>query len=188
MSVRYPNSPPYVRYVPPVGESKLKKLFSRQINQLRRSGCPEEICKSFSHFMFPVLHKIQQLGVGVGKVPFLPIIPRPYRSLHDQMNARFPGGYQGVTEIVPTMILDTECTADKLYFLIDVDLGTSLRGEPRQRAEKIIKRAGRFPLTGVEIISLALHTKPRLAYDIWALGSAYRSKKNILLLYWSKYK
>ncbi len=162
---------------------QFERFFLKQINQLARLGCLEEIATILKLQQFPVLAKARETGISEGNIPFIPVIPPAYRSIYDQMNSVFPNGHRGFTELNPTAIVDVEKTPNRPYYIFDVDFGTSLLGRPPRRARQSIKHRGRFPLTAAEIISVALLAKPPPGHFLHAPGSRYGSANKILTLY-----
>jgi hypothetical protein len=78
---------------------------------------------------------------------------------------------------------NTEKTLTKPYYFFEVDLGGSLCGRAPRERRKIIERSGRFPLTGIEVISIALLGKLRPKHFLLASGSQYGSAKKIFILF-----
>jgi hypothetical protein len=151
----------------------LEKLFDSQIQTLKDRGCPEQIVELLAEQKSSVLLKASEMTFEDGHIPFIPVIPRTYRSPYDLMAMVRNGDKQGYTYLNPTAITDEVETPDKPYYIYDVEDGKALLGKSPEDAEKILKKQSRSPLTAAEVMALTTHTDVLKEHYVWATGSRY---------------
>jgi len=149
----------------------LEKLFESQIQTLKDRGCPEQIVELLTEQKSAVLSKASEMTFEDGHIPFIPVIPRTYRSPYDLMAMVRNGDKQGYTYLNPTAIIDEVETPDRPYYIYDVEDGKALLGKSPENAEKILKKQSRSPLTAAEVMALTAHTDVLKEHYVWAPGS-----------------
>ncbi len=161
----------------------LEKLFESQLKTLLDRGCPEAIVEIFKNQRDDVLAKASEMTFAEGHIPFLPVIPRIYRTIYDQMPMVRNGGKIGYTYFDPNEIIDVVEYSNKPYYIFDVENGNVMLGESPEKAEKLIKGEGRRCLTEVEVISLGVHTDVLSHHYVDATGSRSESGDKVPGLY-----
>ncbi len=149
----------------------LEELFDVQIQTLRLIRCPEEIIGTFQYKKSLVLQKTEEMGInGNGNVPFIPVIPRSYRTLYDLMAM-----IDVKAEILdPDDIIYIEKPPNIPYYIFDVDSrGEFTMGKSPEDAEKIIKKQGRLCHVPEEDIALCVHTDVLEHYSLFSVGSRH---------------
>lgn len=150
----------------------LEKLFDAQIATLKDRGTPEQIVEILQNQKGAVLKKASEMAIGDGNIPFLPVIPRSFRSPYDLMAMVKNGGKAGYTYLNPTQISDVVDAPQEPYYIYDVEDGSS-RGKSPENAEKTFKSQKRSPLTAAEVMALTVHTDVLSRHYVWATGSRY---------------
>lgn len=158
-----------------VKRNDLEKLFDSQIATLKDRGTPEQIVEILQNQKGTVLKKASEMTFGDGNIPFLPVIPRTFRSPYDLMAMVRNGGKVGYTYLNPTQISDVVDAPQEPYYIYDVEDGSSTRGKSPENAEKILKQQKRSPLTAAEVMALTTHTDVLSKHYVWATGSRYGS-------------
>lgn len=161
----------------------LEKLFDNQIATLKDRGTPEQIVEILQNQKGVVLKKASEMAIGDGNIPFLPVIPRSFRSPYDLMAMVRNGGKVGYTYLNPTQISDVVDAPQEPYYIYDVEDGNATRGKSPQDAEKIFKSQKRSPLTAAEVMALATHTDVLSKHYVWAAGSRYESAGGVPSVY-----
>jgi hypothetical protein len=151
----------------------LKKLFDDQIQTLKDRGCPEQIVEMLQNQRSLVLQKASEMSFAEGNIPFMPVIPRTYRSPHDLMAMVRNGDTKGYTYLNPTVITDEFKTPEDPYYIYDVEDGQALLGKSPEEAIDIIKKQSRSPLTAAEVMALTTHTDVISRHYVYASGSRY---------------
>ena len=151
----------------------LEKLFYSQIQTLEDRGCPEQIVELLTVQKNLVLSKASEMAFENGHIPFIPVIPRIYRSPYDLMAMVRNGDKQGYTYLNPTAITDEVETPNKPYYIYDVEDGKALLRKSPEDAEKILKKQSRSPLTAAEVMALCTHTDVLKKHYVLATGSRY---------------
>lgn len=152
-----------------------EKLFDAQLQTLQNRGCSEAILEKLKSLKGKVLKKVSETNIGEGNVPFLPVIPRTYRSIYDQMSAVCHKGKKGYTYLDPNAITDQEKASEHPYYILDVEDGEGTLNKTPEQAEKIHKKQSRHSLNTSEDVSLCTHTAVLSKYNVWATGSRVRS-------------
>jgi len=158
--------------------SDLEKLFDTQIATLKDRGVPEQIVEILQNQKGAVVKKASEMTIGGGNIPFLPVIPRSFRSPYDLMAMVRNGSKVGYTNLNPTQISDV-VDAPQPYYIYDVEDGNSTRGKSPEAAEKILKQLKRSPLTAAEVTALTTHTDVLSRHYVWAAGSRYESADEV---------
>ncbi|MBI2462629.1 MAG: hypothetical protein HYV65_00050 [Candidatus Spechtbacteria bacterium] len=161
----------------------LEKLFDAQIATLKDRGVPEQIVEILQNQKGAVVKKASEVAIGDGNIPFLPVIPRSYRSPYDLMAMVKNGGKVGYTYLNPTAISDVVDAPSEPYYIYDVEDGNSTRGKSPENAEKILKQQKRSPLTAAEVMALTTHTDVLSRHYVWATGSRYESADGVPNVY-----
>lgn len=161
----------------------LEKLFDAQIAILKDRGTPEQVVEILQNQKSSVLAKASGMTFGDGNIPFLPVIPRTFRSPYDLMAMVRNGGKAGYTYLNPTQISDVVDTPKEPYYIYDVEDGNSTRGKSPEAAEKIFKEQKRSPLTAAEVMALTVHTDVLSKHYVWATGSRYDSADKVPHVY-----
>jgi len=151
----------------------LERLFDSQIQTLKDRGCPEQIVELLTNQKSSVLSKASEMTFEDGHIPFIPVIPRTYRSPYDLMAMVRNSDKQGYTYLNPTAITNEVETPDEPYYIYDVEDGKALFGKSPEDAEKILKKRSRSPLTAAEVMALTTHTDVLKEHYVWATGSRY---------------
>ena len=161
----------------------LEKLFDSQIETLKDRGVPEQIVEILQNQKGAVVKKASEMAIGDGNIPFLPVIPRSFRSPYDLMAMVRNGSKVGYTYLNPTQISDVVDAPKEPYYIYDVEDGNSTRGKSPENAEKILKQENRFPLTAAEVTALTTHTDVLSRHYVWATGSRYESADEVPFVY-----
>lgn len=151
----------------------LEKLFDSQIQTLKDRGCPEQIVETLQNQKGSVLQKASEKSFAEGNIPFIPVIPRTYRSPYDLMAMVRNGDKRGYTYLNPTAITDEFDTPKDPYYIYDVEDGEALKGKSPEKAIDIIKKQSRSPLTAAEVMALTTHTDALSRHYVDAIGSRY---------------
>ena len=159
--------------------SDLEKLFDGQIATLKDRGTPEQIVEILQNQKGAVVKKAIEMADGCGNIPFLPVIPRSFRSPYDLMAMVRNGAKVGYTYLKPTQISDVVDAPQEPYYIYDVEDGESTRGKNPEVAEKILKQQKRSPLTAAEVTALTTHTDVLSKHYVWATGSRYESADEV---------
>lgn len=154
-----------------VKRNDLEKLFDAQIATLKDRGTPEQIVEILQNQKGSVLKKASEMTFGDGNIPFLPVIPRTFRSPYDLMAMVRNDGKVGYTYLNPTQISDVVDAPQEPYYIYDVEDGSSTRGKSPENAEKTFKQQKRSPLTAAEVMALTTHTDVLSKHYVWAPGS-----------------
>ncbi len=157
----------------------LEKLFDNQIATLKDRGTPEQIVELLANQRSSVIGKASEMMFENGHVPFLPVIPRTYRSPYDLMSAVRHGDTVGYTNLNPTSITDKVEAPDEPYYIYDVEDGKSTKGKSSESAEKIFKSQKRSPLTATEVMALTTHADVLSRHNVWASGSRLVSADSV---------
>lgn len=160
----------------------LEKLFDSQIETLKDRGVPEQIIEALQNQKGAVVKKASEIVIGDGNIPFLPVIPRSFRSHYDLIAMVRNGSKVGYTYLTTTKISDVVDAPQKPYYIYDVEDGEFTRGRSPEDAEKIIKRQKRSLLTVAEVTALATHTDVLSRHYVWAAGSRYESAVQVPLV------
>lgn len=159
------------------------RMFDSQIATLKDRGTPEQIVEILHGRKGAVLAKANEMTIKDGNIPFLPVIPRSFRSLYDLI-AMVRNGYKaGYNYLNPTHISDVVDAPQELYYIYDVEDGNSTRCKSPQDAEKIIQQQKRSPLTMVEVTALTTHMDVLSKHYVWAVGSRYESANGVPHVY-----
>lgn len=161
----------------------LEELFDTQIATLKDHGTPEQIVEILQNQKGSVLKKASEMTFGDGNIPFLPVIPRSFRSPYDLMAMVRNGGKVGYTYLNPTQISDVVDAPQEPYYIYDVEDGNSTRGKSPENAEKILKQQKRSPLTAAEVTALTTHTDVLSKHYVWVPGSRYESAGRVPRVY-----
>jgi hypothetical protein len=140
-------------------QAEYEALFDSQIKTLKSKGVSPQIIRMLSYQYYEVIEEASRTSVGDGNVAFLPVIPRSYLSVYDQMTMVESGGNKGYNYLRPSLIWDKVKTPDEPYWIFNVEDGEATRNKSPHDAEKILKNSERSPLTVAETVSLALHTR-----------------------------
>jgi len=157
----------------------LEKLFDSQIETLKDRGVPEQIVEILQNQKGAVVKKASEMAIGDGNIPFLPVIPRSFRSPYDLMAMVRNGSKVGYTYLNPTKISDVVDAPSEPYYIYDVEDGNSTRGKSPENAEKILKQQKRSPLTAAEVTALTTHTDVLSRHYVWATGSRFESADKV---------
>lgn len=159
--------------------NSLMKLFESQIQKLYDRGCPESIVNMLERQTFDVIDKASELAHGTKRIPFLPVIPRTYRNLHDLVAMVRVRDRRGWTHLNPDNISDVVKEPDEPYYIYNIGLNTEKIKEEEFRKEEEIRRAA--PLNLAQEIALCIHTIDVLTdrshgdHRLYILGSWYNS-------------
>ena len=162
-----------VREAKQVELTDLEMLFDSQIATLKDRGVPEPIVEILQNQKGAVVKKASEMTIGGGNIPFLPVIPRLYRSPYDLIAMVRNGSKVGYTCVNPTAISDVVDTPQEPYYIYDVEDGNATLGKSPEAAEKIFKQQKRSPLTAAEAMALTTHTDVLSRHYVWASGSRY---------------
>jgi hypothetical protein len=157
----------------------LEKLFNNQIATLKDRGTPEQIVELLANQRSSVIGKASEMTFKDGHVPFLPVIPRTYRSPYDLMSAVRNDDKVGYTYLNPTSITDKVEAPDEPYYIYDVEDGESTRGKSPESAENTFKSQKRSPLTAAEVMALTTHTYVLSRHNVCASSSRYDSAGSV---------
>ena len=158
-----------------------ERLFDAQIATLKDRNVPDQIVELFVSQKGDVLRKAGEMVIADGNIPFLPVIPRSYRSSYDLMAMVKNGTKVGYTYLYPDEISDTVETPNKPYYVYDVENGQATRGKSPRDAEEILKRQLRSPLTAAEVMALCTHTDVLSRHYVLASGSRCKSAGSVPL-------
>lgn len=153
----------------------LGKLFVSQLETLRDRGCPKAIMKSFESQRNEVLTRSLKTTFIKGHILFLPVIPRTYRSIYDQMPMIRSSNGVGYTNLCPYEIYDVVEISRDPYYIFSIENGLAMLDKSSEEAEEFIKKQARRCLTEVEIIALAIHTDVLSGHLVDAMGSRHES-------------
>ncbi len=153
----------------------LEGLFDTQIATLKDRGTPEQIVGLLANQRVEVMLKANKMTFKDGHIPFLPVIPRTYRSPYDLMSAVRHEGKVGYTSLHPVEIIDIEKTPDGPYYIYDVEDGQATLGVSSGEAEEIFKSQKRCRHTMAEDIALATHTEVLSRHSLLSTGSRFES-------------
>jgi len=156
-------------------QAEYEALFDSQIKTLKSKGVSPQIIRMLSYQYYEVIEEASRTSVGDGNVAFLPVIPRSYLSVYDQMTMVESGGNKGYNYLRPSLIWDKVKTPDEPYWIFNVEDGEATRNKSPHDAEKILKNSERSPLTVAETVSLALHTRVLTRHSLDATGSRFSS-------------
>lgn len=151
----------------------LDLLFDSQIATLKERGLPWQIVEDLRDQKAAVLEKARATHIGDGHIPFLPVIPRSYRGVHDLMEMVIHGNDVGRVYLDPTEIFDLVGTPKRPYFIYDVEDGSRTLDKSVDKAREIFTKEKRSGLTVAEVIALAVHTDVLLRHNVWAAGSRH---------------
>ena len=165
----------------------LEKLFDKQIQTLKDRGCPEQIIELLTEQKRPVVFKASEMAFEKGHIPFLPVIPRPYRGLYDLVAMVWNKDKQGCNHLNPVVIIDTIDTPTRPYYIYDVEDGEATLKKSSETAEKVFKKQSRFPLTVDEVIALCIHTDVLSRHTVLAVASRYNNLDQVLIAYLDYY-
>ena len=154
-------------------QGDLEKLFDAQIAILKDRGVPEQIVEIFQGQKAAVLKKASEMTFGKDNIPFLPVIPRTFRSPYDLMAMVRNGLKVGFTHLNPTVISDVGDVPREPYYIYDVGGGESTLGKSPDAVEKILKQQKRFPLNAAEVMALCVHMAVLSKHNVWVCGSRY---------------
>ena len=162
-------------------------LFRNQIEILRGRGTPEQIVEILESQKGVVLARASEMAIGDGPfdgtqgkhIPFLPVIPRSFRSLYDLIATARKGNQAGYNHLKPTEIRDVVGAPQEPYYIYDVEDGKATLGESPQDAENILKKQSRSPLTAAEVAALVTHTYVLSRHCVWATGSRDESADGV---------
>jgi len=158
----------------------VEELFYRQIKTLEKYACPREIIELFRSQKDLVIKRASEMPFAEENIPFIPVIPRIYRSPYDLMAMVCNNNKKGYTYLNPTAITDEFDTPKDPYYIYDVDDGESLRRKDIKKATDTIKKQSRLPLTAAEIMAFMTHTNVPRRYGVVALGSRYEGPYKIV--------
>ena len=154
-------------------KNDLEKLFDSQIKTLKDRGVPKQIVEIIQNQKGSALQKASEMTFGDGNIPFLPVIPRSYRSPYDLMAMVKNGGKAGYTYLNPTEISDVVDAPQEPYYIYDVEDGSSMRDKSPESAEEALKWQKRSPLTAAEVMALTTHADVLSKHYVLATGSRY---------------
>ena len=166
-------------------KNDLEKFFDSQIETLNDRGVPEQIVEIFQNQKGAVVKKVSEMAIGDGNIPFLPVIPRSFRSPYDLMAMVKNGGKVGYTHLNPTQISDVVDTPSEPYYIYDVNDGSSMRDkspEP-EAAEKTFKQQKRSLLIAAEVMALTTHMNVFPKDYVWAYGSRCGHANTVLYVF-----
>ena len=158
-------------------EGYLEKLFDSQIQTEKDRGTPEAIIEMLQNQRSDVLSKASEMTFAEGHIPFLPVIPKTYVSIYYRMPMVKNGNKIGYTYLDPSELTDIEDVPTKPYYIYDVEDGTAMLGKSPEKAEKLIRKDKRFPLTADEVMSLGIHRDVLSDHYVDATGSRYESSR-----------
>jgi len=153
----------------------LEKLFDAQIATLKNRGVPEQIVEILQSQKDQVVKKASEMTIGDGNIPFLPVIKPAYLGYYGLMSMARNGLKEGYTYLNPVEVTDQVETPDGLYYIYDVEDGSSMRGKSPEAAEKIFKQQKRSGLTAAEVVNLCVVTDVLSRHYVWATGSRCKS-------------
>ena len=165
-----------------VKRNGLEKLFDSQIATLKDRGTPEQIVEMLANQRSSVVSKAREMTFEDWHIPFLPVIPRTYRSPYDLMSAVRHDG-MGYTCLDPMTITDRIVTPDEPYYVYDVEDGESTLNESSKDVENILESQKRLLPTAAEVVALTTHTDVLSRHYVRALGSQYESAINVTGIY-----
>lgn len=149
----------------------LGKLFDSQIQRLQDRGVPEQIVNRFLVMRDEVVHRASNMIIGIGNIPFIPVITLSVRGVYDLM-AMVDEEKINVLITDRTTISDTvEVPKSFFYYIYDVENGGSTIGKSPEEALKIFNEQDRSPLTVAEVSALAVHTDVLSKHYLIAAGS-----------------
>jgi len=155
----------------------LAKLFDSQIQTEKDRGTPEAIIEMLQNQRSEVLSKASEMTFAEGHIPFLPVIPKTYVSIYYRMPIVKNGNKIGYTYLDPSELTDIEDVSEKPYYIYDVEDGTAMLGKSPEKAEKLIRKDKRLPMTADEVMSLGIHTDVLSNHYVDATGSRYKSSR-----------
>lgn len=157
-----------------------ERLFDTQLQTLANRGCDDAIIKQLRTLRAKVIGETSQTTFNRGHIPFLPVIPTSSLHFSEQVRMIELEGRKGCTWFAedvlaadkyskepigsekrrfvgtPAHIRDADNPPNTPYYVINVGVKAVPKLIP-EKVEQQIKRDKRFPLTGLEGISLALH-------------------------------
>lgn len=149
------------------------KLFSSQVETLKRVLCPEQIIEMLEHQRERVLKRASLLSLAEDTIPFVPVIPFSFRGVYDLLTMLNVKNRNGIGCLQnPNQIINLMDAPKSLYWLFEVDSGSGYRSLER------IKKNGHFPLNIAEVIALCTHSDllRNGLVTIYALGSRYKDR------------
>lgn len=158
---------------------ELVALFDAQITTLKERGCPGNIVAILEEHRKRVLELASGAEVDSEHIPFLPVIPKRYSTIYDQMRRVILDTKPGYTFLNPDKLSDLCTTPREPYYIFDVENGMGTRNLKPAEAEPVIAHAGRLCLTAVEVIALGTHTDIVRHLHVFALASRHHSKGRI---------
>ena len=132
------------------------KLFNSQLRRLENLSCSNEVLNLLMKQKFSVFKIAISLDLAGSDVPFIPVIPRHFRSLSDQL--RMLNGKEVGEEMLGHPLQHKDVVEVPLdpYFIFGVTNKKSSKPEPDG-----IKKQGKsvFALTITELIAAGIHDK-----------------------------
>lgn len=156
-------------------QAQYERLFDNQIATLKDRDTPAAIVELLAKQRGSVIGKASEMTFEDGRVPFLPVIPRSYRSPYDLMPMVRNGDRAGYNHLKPTEITDKIETPNEPYYIYDVEDGESTRGKSPESAQVSFESQSRSGLTVAEVIALTTHTGVLWGHNLFATGSLYDS-------------
>ena len=154
-----------------LSSQQLKREFERQIGNLLRKDYPRAAgmsAEEFCHHISPLSEKAENLvapdvDLEKGVLPFVIVIKGELVSAERAMALAEKDGRNGVTVLRPrtsadfSTISEVSIPGGPAYILGDIDRGKAYINIPPREALRLIRNAGRSPLTIHEGIAVVTH-------------------------------
>lgn len=164
-------------------QAQYERLFDSQIATLRDRDTPAAIVELLANQRDSVISKASEETREDGHIPFLPVIPRTYRSPYDLMAMVRNGSKVGYTYLNPTEITDEVKTPNEPYYIYDVEDGEATRGKSPESVQMFFESQGRYGLTAAEVMALTTHTDVLWGHYVFATGSRCDSVDRMPLMW-----
>lgn len=161
---------------PKVIPQSQEQLFESQLVELKKCGLAD-IADIFGRNKKPILSHASSLIITEGHLPFLPVVSLDQLNYDELMALVQYKDRPGRVCCEVDRITNLEKTPVGLYYIFDVEEGAEWQGRAPEVACTLIYQNGRFPVTAVEIINLALQTEVLARRSLDAAGSRFGSDR-----------
>ena len=184
-------------------ETKLRKEFDRQVENLIRKGYPKVIgvtAEEFTKHLKPLKEGIGELAIQEseaegGRIPFVIVIKSDWVAADLAMPLIDLGGTKGFIGMYPVQpnsfepIEGLQIPDGMAYLLVDIDTGKGTLNITPNDALKMIEKENRFPLTIDEGVALVTHHPEILRNNnCFSLLGSRRGDRRVTALWISKGK